>query len=244
VCGITGQGRVARGALELLKELPTERIAADDLPRRFARGRFDPHVVYRVEFFQGDLYEPRVTDETFERHRLHRHPDRFVGRLERLLPYVNVLVNGIFWEPRFPRLVTNSFLRRLYETNPNPRLRVIGDITCDVGGSIEPTVRATTVDDPVYVYEPLADRVVDGLEGTGPVIMAVDKLPTELPRQSSETFGDALTPFVPALAGTDFSRPLEDLDLPAELQAAVIAHGGRLSPAFAHLDAALAEVQV
>ncbi len=152
------------------------------------------------------------------------------------MPYLNVLVNGIYWEPRYPRLVTKSYLRSLYESNPNPRLRVIGDITCDIEGSIEATLRATTIDEPVFVYEPLKDRAIDGVEGVGPVVMAVDKLPTELPRQASESFSEALFPFVVPLAETDFARDTQELDLPEEFRRAIIAHQGKLSPEFRHLS--------
>lgn len=239
VVAVAGSGRVARGAQQILKLLPTTRLAAEEMPRFFAAGEFSARTIYRVELNQPDLYQAPDPAEGFDHYRFHRYPERYGSRLEHFLPYLTVLVNGIYWEPRYPRLVTRSFLRRRWEANPNPRLRVIGDITCDVEGSIEATLKATTVDEPVYVYEPLKDRVVDGLEGVGPVIMAVDKLPTELPRQASESFGDALTPFLPALARADFTAPLEDLALPPELARAVIAHRGRLAPSFAYLEPAL-----
>lgn len=236
VVGITGQGRVSRGALEILKVLPTERLEPDDLSRFFRSGDFSARVVYRVGFHQDDLYVPRDPDERFDHYRLHRYPERYASRLEGMIGYLTVLVNGIYWEPRYPRILTKSFLRSMWAANPNPRLRILGDITCDVDGSLETTVRATTIDDPVYVYEPLKDRIVPGVEGVGPVIMAVDKLPTELPKQASESFGDALLPFLPRLAHTDFGVYFEDLDLPAEFRGAVIAYRGELREEFRHLE--------
>jgi alpha-aminoadipic semialdehyde synthase len=67
------------------------------------------------------------------------------------------------------------------------------------------------------------------------VILAIDNLPCQLPVESSAHFGDTLLHFVPPLARCDWTLPLERLDLPAELQAAVVAHRGALAPRFAHL---------
>ena len=70
----------------------------------------------------------------------------------------------------------------------------------------------------------------------GPVILAVDKLPTELPREASAAFGASLEPYVPALAAADFTVPFEQLALPGDLKRALIAHEGKLTPAYAYLQ--------
>ena len=98
------------------------------------------------------------------------------------------------------------------------------------------TVKATSSKKPAYVYEPLTGEIKDGIEGNGPVILAVDKLPAELPRQASKTFGDALLPFVKNLAKADYSEDFENLDLPKEFINAVIAHKGKLTPNFEYLS--------
>jgi alpha-aminoadipic semialdehyde synthase len=244
VFGICGHGRVSRGAAEILKLLPTRRLEPADLPRFFSAGEFSDRVVYRVEFHQDDMYEPADTACSFDRYRFHRYPGEYRSRIEGALPLLSVLVNGIYWEPRYPRLVSSSFLRHMWERNPSPRLRVIGDITCDVEGSIEATLKAATLDRPVYVYEPLKHRVQDGVEGVGPVIMAVDKLPSELPKQATEAFGDALLPFVPDLARTRYDAPLERIELPQAFRGALIAHRGRLAEAHAGLADHLASAPV
>ena len=146
-----------------------------------------------------------------------------------------MMVNGIYWEPRYPRLVTIEAARRLYGGVEPPRLRVIGDITCDIDGSVQLTVKETGSENPVYVYDPLTGNVVDGWEGRGPVILAVDKLPTELPREASAAFGASLLPFVPALAAADLTLPFDRLQLPPELRPSIIAHQGRLTPSFEYL---------
>jgi len=86
--------------------------------------------------------------------------------------------------------------------------------------------------DPVYVYDIKSGDQLMGFKGEGPLVMAVDNLPTELPREASEAFGEALIPFVYAMGACDYSEPFESLDLPAEVKRAVIAHAGKLAPDF------------
>ncbi len=67
------------------------------------------------------------------------------------------------------------------------------------------------------------------------VILAVDTLPCELPVDASRHFGQALSPFVPALARADFTVPWEDLELPDELKRAVIIYKGKLTPDYTYI---------
>jgi len=113
---------------------------------------------------------------------------------------------------------------------------VIGDISCDIEGAVECNIGATDSGNPVYVYLPEEDHRKMGVVGRGPVMMTVDNLPTELPRESSEAFGRALLPFIPALATCDFSKPFDELNLPPELKRAIITHQGELTPDFEYLN--------
>jgi alpha-aminoadipic semialdehyde synthase len=127
-------------------------------------------------------------------------------------------------------------IRGLFAGGAPPRLRVIGDISCDLRGSIEANVRISTPGDPVYVYDVATGEGVSGVEGRGPVILAVDNLPCELPVDASQNFGDALLRFVPALARCDWSRPFESLDLQDEIRRAIVVHRGVLTPRYAALS--------
>ncbi len=234
VVGFTGRGHVSQAAQAIFDLLPHQEISPEELPAFIKKGIFSPNCVYKVRFLKEHLYEPIDPNLPFDATHLMAHPEQYCSRFERFLPYLTVLVNGIYWEPRFPRILTRSFLRELFQ-QAAPRLRVIGDITCDVDGSLETTVKATNSLNPVYVFDPIQEHVHDGFEGRGVVVLAVDKLPTELPHEASESFGEALLPFVPQLAVTDFSRPYAQLKLPQPFQKAVIAHQGKLTPAFQYL---------
>jgi alpha-aminoadipic semialdehyde synthase len=113
---------------------------------------------------------------------------------------------------------------------------VIGDISCDIEGSVECTVKPTQPDNPVYVYDPHAREATDGVAGNGPVVMAVDNLPCELPRDATQSFGTALVDLVAEGARADYAARLEDLALPGPLKRAVIVHRGALAPTYRYLE--------
>jgi len=234
VIGIAGYGNVSKGAQEILDLLPIEEISAKGLLeggyRDAGRGRPIVKVVFKEEdtVLRIDRAEPFDLEEYYDR------PERYRGAFTRYLPHLHVLLNCIYWEPRYPRLVTRAAIKELYASG-RPNLRVIGDISCDVEGGIEVTVKATEPDDPVYVYDPTDGSVRSGVEGEGPVLMAVDILPTELPRESSAYFSGILKGFVPAIASADYTVAFPDLDLPPPLKRAVIAHRGELTPDYRYI---------
>jgi alpha-aminoadipic semialdehyde synthase len=124
---------------------------------------------------------------------------------------------------------------RNYVPGRRPRLKVIGDISCDVGGSIELTSHVTEPDHPFFVYLPREAGYKAGIEGDGPVILAVDNLPCELPRESSVYFSAVLTEMVLPLAAADWTKPFEALDVPAHLKRAIIVHRRELTPEYQYL---------
>ncbi len=235
ITGFTGYGNVSKGAQAIYDLLPVETIKANELEEFVNSGNHSSHKVYKVEFSKFDIYKNKSGKTGWDSKYVSAHPEEFKSVFHQYLPYLTVLINGIFWVPDFDKLVTKEFMRKFYGENPDPKLKVIGDITCDVEGSIELTTKITTSDNPSFVYEPLTGKTIDGWEGNGPVILAVDKLPAELPSESSEFFGNALLPFVEKLAKADYSLPYEDLDLPTEFYGAVIAHRGSLTENFKYL---------
>ena len=86
------------------------------------------------------------------------------------------------------------------------------------------------------MYDPRKDDAPFGFEGEGIAIMAVGNLPTELPIEASQTFSDALEPFIPAMAKANLEGTLEESGLPPEIARAVILWRGKLAPTFAHLS--------
>lgn len=234
VCLFTGRGNVAKGAQRVYGRLPAVRLQPEEVIAFATSGEYSNRVVYGAELLKQHLYRRR-DGGAFDVEDFSEFPERYEGRLTAYFDHMTMLVNGIYWAPRSPRLLTREFMRERYRAG-RPRLRVVGDITCDIEGSIEFTVRATTSDNPVFVYEPGAERVVEGWEGDGPVVLAVDKLPAELPRESTQTFGEFLAPFIPSLARADFRRGFDKLEIPMPFKRAVIVHRGELTERFRYLE--------
>ncbi len=231
----TGDGQVSKGARHICNLLPTVKLRPDDIPD-FASGSYSDRAVYGTVLTRRHLYR-HIDGRPYRRDDFVANPREFEGAIEPLLDPSIMLINGVYWEPTNPRFVTKEWASRW--TPQTSAMRVIADITCDIGGSVELTTRSTTLDEPVYVYDVATGETTDGVAGNGPVVMAVDKLPGALPRGASTSFGDSLKRFVPALARADFSQPLEDLELPAEIKRAVIVHRGKLTEHFRYLSSHL-----
>jgi len=236
VIGFTGFGRVSKAAQEIIRLLPIVQVSADELRTLFRKGKFSNGVIYVVEFKKSDIFMKKEGGN-FDSYLYNKYPQRFTSKFESFIPYLSLIINGIYWEPHYPRLVTLSYMKQFYEFNPNPKLRVIADISCDIKGSIELTTKATSSENPVYVFEPLTGEVKDGVEGFGPVILAEDKLPTEIPRDASQSFGDALLQYIPKLAQADYTKPRLELDIPKVFKKAVVTHQGELAKRYHHLHA-------
>ena len=235
IVGVAGYGNVSRGAQEMLDLLPVRSVEPEEVAQIAADPGHSRHHVYKAVFKEWHMVRPVAPDGTFELQDYYQHPVKYEGAFEQYLPHLTVLVNAIFWTDAYPRLVTRAYLRGLFSGPGQPHLRVIGDISCDVEGAIECTVKSTEPGDPVYVYDPRTEGVIDGHAGPGVVVMAVDILPSELPREASIDFGRILIPFVPAIARCDFSVPFGQCDLPAEIKRAVIAYQGELTPDYRHI---------
>jgi len=236
VVGFTGYGNVSQGAQEILDILPVQAISPAELKNVAHDRARDARVVYKVVFREEDLVEPLAADQPFDLDDYYRRgAGGYRSVFDRYVEDLTVLVNCVYWDERYPRLLTLDRCRSLWARGRIPKLKVIGDISCDVNGSVECTVKPTEPGNPVYVYEPAAGKAKDGFEGDGPVVMAVEILPSEIPRESSVDFSRVLQRFVPHLATADLSRSFAELDLPPELKRAVIVYKGELTPEYGYL---------
>jgi alpha-aminoadipic semialdehyde synthase len=235
IFGFAGYGHVSQGAQEICDLLPFEQTSPRDLSKLLRTKNFSERKVYKVVFKEEDMVRPKAAGAEFELQDYYARPQNYKPVLERYLPYLTVFVNAIYWAPQYPRFVTIRFLRRLWQRPERPRLRVIGDISCDVAGGVECTVKCTTPAQPVFTYDVRSGRAVDGFAGEGPVIMAVDNLPAEIPLESSVFFSQTLKPFIPDLVRADFRGDLAHCGLPASLRKAVILFRGQFAPDYEYM---------
>lgn len=233
--GFTGYGNVSRGAQEIMCLLPGKEITPEELMGLQGRKNHPNNLFYKVVFEERHLVQPVDPAHGFELQDYYQNPHNYVSVFERYAPHLGVLMNCMYWDERYPKLITKDYLKRLF-ANGDPKLLAVGDITCDVDGSIESTVKATEIQDPIYTYDPFTDEIAMGHEGKGLLTMAVDILPSELPRESSIAFGDALMDFVPAIATADYTASFMELELPDPIKKALILYKGELTPDYKYLE--------
>jgi len=174
---VTGDGRVAHGVLEFLKytnikEINCHEFKNDNLNKVFCNLTTSQYVKQK----KGDKFNLENFIE---------FPDTYVSVLEDYLPFATMLISAHYWDPKSP-ILFNSFNIRKFS-----KLKVIGDITCDINGSIPTTSRSSTIENPYYHIDRANNNEIDKSDNSL-AIMAVDNLPSELPKDSSKEFGDGI----------------------------------------------------
>ncbi|MHA1556898.1 MAG: hypothetical protein ACTSPM_08200, partial [Candidatus Heimdallarchaeota archaeon] len=107
--------------------------------------------------------------------------------------------------------------------------------SCDIEGGFEGTLRISYIDRPYYVFDPFKNTATDGVKGKGPVILAIDHLPTEIPRDASEYFSGKLMPFVPEITKADFTSSFADVELSDDVKRSVILWQGKFTSEFEYI---------
>ncbi|MFW9943466.1 MAG: hypothetical protein ACFFB7_00555 [Candidatus Sifarchaeia archaeon] len=232
VVGFAGYGNVSRGAQEMFDLLPHMQIEPEEL---FDNSKPRDNVLYKCVFKEEHMVEPKDSAAEFDLQDYYKNGStKYRGVFEKYVPHLIVLLNCIYWSNKYPRLVTKNFIRNHWHSE-NRRLEVVGDISCDVEGAIQFTIQTTNPGNPAFTYVVDKDRAELGVKGDGPVVMAVDNLPCELPRESSTSFSETLLDYIPALAKADFTVLFQQLNLPKELKDAVIVYQGELTKKYTYL---------
>jgi saccharopine dehydrogenase (NAD+, L-lysine forming) len=234
VIAITGYGNVGGGAREIAELFPHETHDPLALLEADFRADLDPSKVHIVVFKEEHMF-CRKDQAPFELQDYFSHPEAYEACFEPFLPSIDLLVNCIFWNEACPRLITKEWVQRAWAVHEQGALKVIGDVSIDIEGSIEISLKATTSDAPAYVINPRDFSLTLGIEGEGPVVVAVDNLPCELPRDASRTFGQSLEPFLEEIALADYSQSFEDLALSYPIKRAMITHRGELCERYSYL---------
>ncbi len=214
---LTGTGRVGNGAAEVLEDMGIQRVE----PAAFLSRDF-PYPVFTQLAVEDYVHPPEGT--SFSLAAYFADPTGYTSSFDPYTRHADIMINGIYWDKRAPAFFTREAMRKADWT-----IQVIADITCDIApeSSIPSTLRASTIEDPVYGFdkgtasetEPYQEDVVD--------IMAVDNLPNELPRDASQAFGEQFIEHILP----EFFKERSPM-----LERATIAQDGRLGPHFQYLD--------
>lgn len=236
-----GRGKTAKGAREMFDLLPHKDITPDELELVFSGGSrkqvYALHIgretIYRLSNEFNYLKEKFESFPLREKHSFYlKNPDYFESNMDKILPFITVLMNCIVWSPEFPRSVTNTMVKKIYKKYKT--LKVIGDITCDPNGSIEFS-QETWIDNPVFIYNPLTEKISHGFEGEGIAVMAVTNLPCEFSADASRQFSKDLYPYLKDIIKANYNTSIEQSNLPLEIRRGVILWKGEFTDEFKYM---------
>jgi len=236
ITGFTGYGNVSAGAQEIYNLLPVKEISPIELLELNKKSGLTKNVLFKVVFKEEHIAVPTDDKKKFDLDDYYKNPSHYKNAFEQYVPHLSLLMNCMYWDAKYPRIITKDFLKELYSNNTRPKLSVIGDVTCDPDGSIEATHKGTEIEDPIFVYNPFTCTPKMGYKGEGLLIMAVDILPSELPRESSINFSNALSKYIIPIALADYSKEYEEINLPAPIKRALILHKGKLTTNYRYIE--------
>jgi len=213
---LTGRGKVAYGAKEILDGMKLKEVSVDD----YFTKSYDEAV---YTFIDVADYNKRKDGGAFNKKEFYTQPELYTSDFERFAEVSDILITGHFFGNNAPNILTQEMLR-----SPKCKLKVVADVSCDIDGPIACTIRPSTIADPVYGYLPSEHKEVHSSHPAAISVMAVDNLPCELPKDASEGFGEMfLKNVIPAFFNGDKD---------GILQRAKITENGKLTPRFAYLQ--------
>ncbi|QJX46438.1 alanine dehydrogenase [Hymenobacter taeanensis] len=214
---VTGSGRVAQGAVEVLDKMRIRRVSVYD----YLYHDFNEPVYTQL---RSSDYNRRRDGRVWDTPDFHRNPQEYESTFQNFVPVTDLLIACAYWHPAAPRLFEEKDTRL-----PNFRINTIADVTCDVNGSIPTTKRATSITEPAFDYNPQTGELEAAYSRPSNItVMAVDNLPCELPRNASRDFGRQLLDNVfPHLLSTG---PDDDV-----VERATITRDGQLLPRYEYL---------
>jgi len=212
---VTGAGRVARGALEILQKLDIKQVTKEE----FLFHYFEEPVFVMLK---SEDYNKRKSDGGYDRTEFYRYPERYESHFQKFTEVAEILIASAYWDPAAPKL----FELKEIESD-DFQISVIADISCDINGSVPTTIKSSTIINPVFDIDRNTHEALPAFGSqTSISVMAIDNLPCELPREASREFGEQLTKWViPALL--EENAPI--------LERATIAREGDLTLEFMYL---------
>ena len=177
---VTGNGRVANGAIELLGIMGIRRVT----PYEFLHFSFLEPTYAQLH---SQNYNERIDGSGWNTEDFYNHPEKYHSTFNEYTKHCDLLVHCSYWNPKAPVLFTKEQMRM-----PDFRIGVIADVTCDINGGIPSTTHSTSITDKFYGYNPHKESTEEPFSKSAITVMAIDNLPCELPRNASEDFGKEL----------------------------------------------------
>ncbi len=226
---VTGTGRVASGAVELLDFLDIKKVSKEEfLSYSVSSIELRESQPVYTQLTSDDLYS-RISDGGFDRTEFHARPELYQCDFKPYTSLTDIMLNCVFWKKGIPPFF------KVHDIHLNWfRIKTIADISCDVQGSVPITLRASTIDEPVYGIDKNTHLETAPYLPSSVDIMAVDNLPNELPRDASNEFGEKFInlvfPELLKMVGGDANHGSEMIDR------ATIVKNGELTERFEYLE--------
>lgn len=201
---LTGKGRVGSGTKEVLDFLKIKEVSAQD----FINETYNESVYVNIDVLDynySDSIENTVSN-------FYNYPEKFRSTFSKFLSVSDIYFAGHYHNPKAPKLITLDDIK-----NPDFNVQVIADISCDINGPIASTIRPSTIENPTYGFHKEKLVECDFLDENALAVMAVDNLPCELPRDSSEMFGEMFLKYViPSFFNNDQDNILKNSKITSE----------------------------
>ncbi len=189
---LTGKGRVGNGAREMLEGMNLKEVTVQD----YLTKDFDVAVYCQIDVLD---YNRRIDGTEAAMQDFFDNPTAYESTFMRFAKVTDLYIAGHFYGVGAPYLYTREDARQ-----PDFNIKVVADISCDVDGPVASTIRASTIAEPLYGYDPESGTETDYKDTGAIAVMAVDNLPAELPRDASEGFGETfITKVIPAFFNGD-----------------------------------------
>jgi len=213
---LTGKGRVGNGAKEMLDAMDLKEVS----PETFLEQSFDEPVYTQIDV---DWYNKHKEGKTFDFQEFFTQPENFEGDFEKFTKVADIYIAGHFYGQGAPYIFTKEQAQA-----PDNKIKVVGDISCDIDGPVATTIKASTIADPIYGYDPQTGKETEYKNDQAIACMTVDNLPNEIARDASEGFGKNFEKYIiPAFFNNDKD---------GILQRAKMTENGQLTERFKYLQ--------
>ena len=189
---LTGSGKVAKGAKEILDAMNIKSVSIS----AYLTESFLEPVYCKIDVLD---YNKRIDGQVLTNSDFYNNPSAYISNFMRFAKVTDYFIAGHFFGDGSPYLFTREDAK-----NRHFNIRLVADISCDIDGPVASTLRASTIADPIYGYDPETSTEVAYTTSDAITVMAVDNLPCELPKDASDGFGDLfLTHVIPAFFNGD-----------------------------------------
>lgn len=213
---LTGTGRVGMGSKEILDAMNIKQVSVDD----FLDRQFNEPVYVQIDVLD---YNQRKDGKVLDITDFFNNPSEYESNFMKFANVSDFYIACHYWDEEAPVLFS-----RQNACTKDFNIKVVADISCDINGPIASTIKASTIADPIFGYDPKTGEEANYKNEGVIAVMSVDNLPSELPRDASIGFGEMFSQHViPAFFNGDRDGILER---------ALMTHNGKLTNRFDYLQ--------